>query len=262
MAVYLEKITISFPRTNTAFINDLVSLIKVFGDTENHILRLTRSCQNCFPELLLDFQSEVSDILTYFNLSNDEIISVKVENSTGVNKQSPYSYKPIRVETVKQRCVTAGVALVGIDHVGINLPWFCSDLHPRIGQLREELSSRCLYYRFPTGESWDFILPGDVDEISHFKTVDYTRVRRPKFELVSFDSASKPLIQFDIGVNVGYEVFLKLFPEALNDPKLRNIWLYLDSPYSVDVCLVINEFKENDWCDFFKWFRIDSLSTE
>ena len=202
-------------------------------------------------------RSGQSDIMTDFTLSDGEINSFKIENTTGISKQSPYSYKHLSVETVNQRLVSSEVRLIGIDHAGFNLPWFSSGLHPCILQLREKLSSRCLYHRFPTGEPWDFIIPGDNDEIANCKAVDYTRVRRPKFELVSFSNASTPLVQFDISVNAGYEQFSQLFPEALNDPKFGNIWVYLESPYEVDVCLVINAFTERDWSDFFKGFRIE-----
>jgi hypothetical protein len=183
-------------------------------------------------------------------------MSIKVENSTGQSKQNPYPYKHLDVETVRQRFATSGIRLIEIDHVGFNLPWFSSGVHPRILQLRNQLSSRCLYHRFPTGEPWDFIIPGDKDEISNRKAVDYSEVRRPKFELVSFKNASTPLIQLDISVNAPYERFLELFPESLNDPEFRNIWLYLDSPCPVDVCLVINEVSEHDWSDFFKGCRL------
>jgi hypothetical protein len=88
-----------------------------------------------------------------------------------------------------------------------------------------------LYHEFPTGEPWDFIIPGDTHEIDHHKAVDYTKIRRPKFEVVSFDKASTPLIQFDVGVNLNYETFAPLFPESINDPEFRNIWVYLENPF-------------------------------
>ena len=257
MTVYLEKITVRFPYTDTDFTRGLTSLIDALGHNENGVLRLTRSSRSFYPELLLDFQSGRSDIMTDFALSDGEIISVKIENTTGISKQSPYSYKYLGVETVSQRLVSAGVRLTGIDHVGFNLPWFSSGLHPRILQLREKLSSRCLYHRFPTGEPWDFIIPGDSDEITKCRSVDYTRVRRPKFELVSFGNASTPLIQFDVSVDVDYERFSLLFPESLNDPRFRNLWVYLETPYPTDICLVINKFpEERDWSGFFEGFRL------
>jgi hypothetical protein len=254
--VYLERITVKFPDTNAEFTHQLASLMDVLGHRENHVLELISSDPGFYPKIGVDFQSEHSDILTEFLLSDGEITSVKVENSTGLSKQSPHAYTPISVGTVTRRLIASDVRLVGIDHAGFNLPWFSSDLHPRLVELRAQLSSRCLYHKFPTGEPWDFIIPGDQDEIFNRKVIDYTRTRRPKFELVSFDKASTPLIQFDLGVNVGYERFAPLFPEALNDLEFRNIWIYLKNPYTVDVCLVLNEFTDDDWSGFFKECRL------
>lgn len=254
--VYLERITVKFPNTHIEFTNQLASLMDVLGQSGNHVLDLTSSDQNFFPKILIDFQSEHSDMFTDFALSNGEIISVKIENSTGLHKQSPHSYEPVSIETVRQRFLTSKVKLVGIDHVGFNLPWFSSDLHPTILNLRASLSSRCLYHKFPTGEPWDFIIPGDTNEIARHKAVDYAGIRRPKFEVVSFDKASTPLIQFDIIVNAKYETFSQLFPESLKDMELRNIWVYLKNPFPIDVCLVINEFADGDWSDFFKDSRL------
>jgi hypothetical protein len=254
--VYLERIIIKFPDTHIEFNNQLALLLDVLGQSKNQVLELTSSDQSFFPKIFLDFQSEHSDILTDFILSNGEITSVKIENSTGLNKQSPHSYRPVSIGTVNQRFLSSGVKLVGIDHVGFNLPWFSSGLHPNILRLREYLYLRCLYHKFPTGEPWDFIIPGDTNEIVGHKAVDYVRIRKPKFEIVSFDKASIPLIQFDIAVNIKYETFVQLFPESLKDTELRNIWVYLENPYPIDVCLVINEFADGDWSDFFKGCKL------
>jgi len=254
--VYLENITVKFPNTHIEFTDKLALLLDVLGRSEDHVLELTRSDQGFFPKIFIDFRSEGSGFLADFTLSNGEITYVKIENSTGLNKQSPHSYKPISLGAVSQRFLTSGVKLVGIDHVGFNLPWFSPDLHPDILNLRKHLSSRCLYHRFPTGEPWDFIIPGDAHEIACHKPVDYVRIRRPKFEVVSFEKASTPIIQFDIAVNVKYETLAQLFPESLLDTELRNIWVYLENPFSIDVCLVINEFTDGDWSSFFKDCRL------
>ena len=255
-AVYLERITVKFPSTHFEFPDQLAVLIDVLGWSQNHVLELACSDQRFFPKIRVDFQCENSAILTDFTLSNGETTSVIIENSTGLNKHSPHMYQPISVGTVSQRFLASGVRLAGIDHVGFNLPWFSSGLHPDILGLREHLSSLCLYHKYPTGEPWDFILPGEPSEIDHQKAVDYTRTRRPKFELVSFAKASTPLIQFDLGVNVDYETFARLFPESIHDPEFRNIWVYLENPYSIDVCLVINRFDQGDWSGFFKECRL------
>ncbi|MCD4738660.1 MAG: hypothetical protein K8R89_05305 [Anaerolineae bacterium] len=77
MTVYLEKITVRFPGTNIEFTNRLAALINVLGHNENHILRLTNSNQIFYPELLLDFRSGYSEIVTDFTLSNGESVCVK-----------------------------------------------------------------------------------------------------------------------------------------------------------------------------------------
>ena len=189
-------------------------------------------------------------------MKHTQMISLKIENTTGASKLSPHIYQSIGIETVSQRLKASGAGWIGIDHAGFNLPWFSPGLHPGIQQLREKLSPHCLYHQFPTGEPWDFIIPGDLDEIFNQKEVDYTRSRKPKFELVTFEKASTPLVQFDISIDIAYEKFLELFPESLNDPQFKNCWVYLETPFAMDVCLVINETSEKDWSGFFKGFRI------
>lgn len=256
MTIYLERVTVRLPDTDAEFSNDLASLIGALGQKEGRLLRLARSSPSFYPEIVVDLQPECPGVLAEFDLSSGEAISVQVGNSTGMNKPSRHSYRPISVETARRRLEVSGIRLAGADHVGFNLPWFSPGLHPRILQLREELSARCLYHRYPTGEPWDFIIPGDVDEIAGRKAVDYTAVRRPKFEIVSFDGASTPLIQFDLGANAGYEGLARLFPESLNDPEFRNVWVYLKTPYAVDLCLVLNELSKDDWSGFFQGCRL------
>jgi hypothetical protein len=253
---YLESITVRFPDTDAKFANDFALLTDMLGWGEDRIARLTRSSQDFYPRLLVDPSSGCADTLGDFRLSNGETISVKVENLTGLSRPSLHSYQPLSIETVDRRLVNSGLKLVGVDHIGFNLPWFSPGLHPTLVQLREILSPRCLYHRYPTGEPWDFIIPGDVDEITGGKPVDYAQVRRPKFELVSFDGASTPLIQFDIGAKADYDTFAALFPESLHDPEFRNIWVYLETRYTIDVCLVINEFTEQDWSGLFRGCRL------
>lgn len=81
-------------------------------------------------------------------------------------------------------------------------------------------------------------------------------VRRPKFEIVSFDKASTPLLQLDIQMNTSYEILQGLFPEALDDPLICNLWIYLEYPYGLDICLVANGFSEKDWSSYFAGSRI------
>src|SRR5512139_1742679 len=126
MSDYLERITVTFPDTNTEFTNGLAALIGGLGHDEDRVLRLASSSETFYPQLALDFRSGRSDIMTDFTLSAGEILSVKVENSTSVSKPSPHSYLHLSVATATQRLATSAVRLIGIDHVGFNLPWFSS----------------------------------------------------------------------------------------------------------------------------------------
>jgi hypothetical protein len=253
---YLEKIEINLPETPSEFNSQLADVLAMPGPKISHELNLISSDPSFTPRIAIDFQSDRFGVSADFLLSSGEIDSVDVENSTGVRKQSPHAYKLLGIDEVARRLAAAGIGLIGADHIGINLPWFEKGVHPRILQLREKLTAACLYHRYPTGEPWDFILPGDRNEIAERKPVDYTRVRRPKFELVSFDKASTPIVQIDLGVNGRYEDFAESFPEALADPAFRNVWVYLENPHAIDICLVINEYSESDWSGFFKGCRL------
>ena len=253
----LEKIILRFPAQDDPFPLKFSKWIKVLGAEQGDWLELNSSKEDFYPKILLDFRAEgLPGVRVDFSLSGGETFFVSLENVTGENRQSPHAYSYLTIEQVIQRLAERGIALVGVDHVGCNLPWFASGLHPQIRSLREKLILACLYHRFPTGEAWDFILPGDLEEIGWEKPVDYSRIRRPKFEVVSFEKSSIPLVQFDVQLNASYEMLLDLFPEALNAPNLRNLWIYLENPYGIDVCVVANPYSEEDWSDFFKNSRL------
>jgi len=252
----LERITLLFPASGAAFNQLLGALLSPLGRATRRGLELAASEPGFYPRLSLDFCVERTGVAAQFALSDGRRFEVAVENTTGLSKRSPHAYRPVKPEAVSARLAAAAVQFTGLDHAGFNLPWFRPGLHPRLLELRGELAARCLYHRFPTGEPWDFILPGEVSEIAAAQSVDYTRVRKPKFELVSFEKASTPLVQFDMAVNAPYERFARLFPEALNDLEFRNVWVYLEAPYPVDICLVLNEDTGRDWTDFFKGSRL------
>jgi hypothetical protein len=251
----LERITLQFPGTHPEFHDHLLSVLEALGKTTNHRLDLSASQADYLPRLSIDFHSAGPDTTAEFE-SSEGTASVRIENITGAEKRNPLPYRPLAVDAVSMRIGMAGWKIIRADHIGFNLPWFDPGAHPRIEELRKQLAGACLYHTYPSGEPWDFILPGDPAEISRRKSVDYTKTRRPKFELVSFDRASTPLVQIDICVDARFEDFTRLFPEALADPAFRNIWIYLENPYSIDVCLVINEDCTGDWCGMFQECRI------
>jgi hypothetical protein len=252
---FLEGIKIYLPK-DVEFIGLLFTILERLGIDRNECFEFTSSSPDYFPRLYFETNANISNVKVDFLSSDGEVFSEKVVNETGVEKLSPHSYQLINIEDAAMRLASASLAFVGLDHLGFNLPWFRSALHPRIANLRSILSSICLYHRFPTGEAWDFILPGDHDEISGRKEIDYSLIRKPKFEMVSFEKASTPLVQIDVSVQASYNELSRLFPESLKDPELGNIWVYLQNRFEVDVCLVINPISTGDWSLFFRGTRL------
>lgn len=255
-AEYLENIIIHLPNITTNFISDLSTLLRPVWRRNEDGYTVIPSNEYYLPKILVNSNSEKSHAVVDFQLTNYETISVYIKNITAIDKQSSYIYSHIEVEDVLNRLCKKRAEILSIDHVGFNLPWFNKGIHPAIRDLRNRLKGICLYHYFPTGELWDFIIPGDSAEIRKRKSIDYSQNRKPKFEIVSFDKASTPLIQIDVALNMKYPEFKSLFPEALDDPSMKNIWIYLKSPYDVDICLVVNEYIEGDWSCFFKGHRL------
>jgi hypothetical protein len=251
----LERITLRLPGTGPDFHGPLLNLLSPLGSSAPCRLEFTPSDSAFFPRISMEFDSpERNASAKFFHSGKDTC--VRIENITGREKKNPVPYRHLAVEEASGRISAAGWRIRCVDHVGFNLPWFGADLHPRIRELRAELADTCLYHTYPGGEPWDFILPGTAAEISGSRAVDYSSLRRPKFELVSFDGASTPLIQIDLHLDARFEEFCRLFPKALADRGLNNIWIYLENPYSVDVCLVLNGESPGDWSGFFRGCRL------
>jgi hypothetical protein len=252
----LEYICINFPATSSRFPYKLLSFLSSLGEVNRKRIKFSTIPDQYFPEIRLAFDSPSGQVNSLFGLSGGEYLSVPIENITGKNVSNTDIYQKVMLKTVKQRLSCSGISMTGIDHIGFNLPWFDSGIHPSILKLRKKLSGACLYHRFPGGEPWDFILPGSADEIKQRTAVDYSIPRRPKFELVSFDKCSRPLVQLDISLRTSYEALTKLFPESIADHTLRNIWVYMSNPYNIDICLVLNEAADGDWSGFFEGYRV------
>jgi len=243
----LNSIHIALPKKDGAFTERLIAFLSPLGTVVDGGITFTKSNDSFFPEL--GFSIKASDAPHVLFRSND-VFEVKIEilNSTGQKKKSPHTYTPLDIETVVGRL--QGRNVIRLDHIGFNLPWF-SGIHPDILKLRTQLSDKSVYKLFPTGEPWDFILPANEQEIQNQETLDYSVVRRPKFEIVSFDKSSRPLIQFDLQIQANAQMIQNLFPEGIYDPGPNNVWVYLKNPYDLDICLVLNERKVGDWSEFF-----------
>jgi hypothetical protein len=253
---YLEEIRISLPRTAQGLISDLADFLAPVLRNENDSYFFPMTKSDYLPVLSFSAESDSEYTCAEFKLSSRETLSVGIKNITDTFKQSPYVYSHIELSDVYSRLSKQNIVIEAIDHFGFNLPWFNEWLHPAITDIRNRLKTMCLYHTYPTGEPWDFIIPASPDEIRNSIQVDYKKTRKPKFEIVSFGNSSTPLVQIDIALNRKYSELKALFPEALDDPHMHNIWIYLKNPISIDICLVLNEYKKGDWSSFFEGHRL------
>lgn len=252
----LEEIVVRFPNSNANLNRKISAQLDKVGVNENGKLRLNRSERCFYPIISIDTSSENRKMLAQFLTSKGCMHEVVIENITGIRRKSSLRYSHLSIDDIIDRFNKNDIMIDGLDHVGFNLPWFSSGIHPIIENLRRNFSLKCLYHKYPTGEPWDFIIPGSINEILVLDKVDYSKTRKPKFEMVSFDASSVPLIQFDVQCNKKYEVFSRIFPEAIQDNQFKNIWIYVENPHDVDVCFVLNETSNRDWSSFFKGSRI------
>ncbi len=248
----LMTIDVVFPEVAGTFFQDITNYLRDLGDW--HAQSLTfRTTKSSYCPLISLKEDSVAQPLVRFNMDDGESYEVLLENSTGVEKRSQYHYTPITMTDFTARI--QAVALQNVDHLGFNLPWFKSGVHPKILNLQNLLKTKCLYHTFPSGEPWDFILPGTQAEVKGTKPIDYIQIRKPKFEIVSFVNCSRPLVQIDIAFATSYEKLARLFPEGILLPDVKSVWVYLQNPYNIDVCLVLNRAK-GDWSSYFKGFRL------
>ena len=246
----LQHIEIILPDSNENFAKNLLSFLSPFGTVEESSIIFTPSNSTFVPKISLSF--EKIDTPTVSFATDTTTIEIPLINETGIAKRSPHKYTSIELNEFISRLTDK--QLDTVDHLGFNLPWF-EGIHPTILKLREELKDKSLYHLFPTGEAWDFIIPRTKDEITT-GIIDYKTIKKPKFEIVSFEKTSTPLIQCDLSIQESYENFTKLFPEALHIPEIRNMWVYIKNPYNIDFCFVVNEVGEGDWSEFFGESRL------
>lgn len=227
------------------------SIIKNCVEQNQNGFSVKQTLDDSFPKIEILFEDIEQPAVEF--IGDDFTLSKNISNETGQERTSPHTYKPITIDELKDRIHETG-QITAIDHLGINFPWF-DGLSPIIAELRNRLGGSSAYYRFPTGEDWDFILPATRHEIES-GTINLDLVRRPKLELVSFEKASTPIIQIDCITTIEYSKLKKMFPEAITDDELYNIWVYIENSYGVDICFVLNGPREKDWSSFFKGHRL------
>ncbi len=248
---YLNQISILLPDRHPDFADTFTTFLLPFTERCESGVSFNQSHQGYVPHLNLQF-ADINMPQVHFELTEGTRI-LELKNLTGIKKKSPHTYTPIMLTDFLKRMQQHTIH--GIDHLGFDIPWF-DGIHPEVVQLREYLKAHCLYYLFPTGEAWDFILPGTPNEIQQAGDPDLTLVRRPKFEIVSIDKVSTPLLQFEFKTSLKYSDMVQLFPEAIAVPEVPNVWVYIQNPYGVDICCVLNEQSGSDWCAFFGEHRL------
>jgi hypothetical protein len=192
------------PEVSNGFVTALSRLLARSVFKNGDAYTILPSNEIFLPTISFDANSTETFAKADFDFISNEILSVYITNITGVEKRNTSPYRHFELEDVNERFTKSRMEVARIDHIGFDLPWFKIGVHPAMADLRNRLKSTCLYHLFPTGEPWDFIIPGELAEIRKRKAVDYCQIRKPKFEIVSFDKTSIPLIQIDMEVEARY----------------------------------------------------------
>lgn len=246
----LRHIQIVMPNTDPDITDGLLAELSHFGIRVGTTLMLTPSQKGFLPEMHLAFAS-VDQPQAIFTSSLGQIM-IEISNFTGRSKQSPHPYSPISLAEYHDRA--AKLRLTVLDHIGFDLPWF-DGVHPEVQKLRSELKTGTAYHRSFTGDDWDFVLPAGEEELLK-ADLDYSVVRRPKFEIVSISKVSTPIIQFDFSADTSFDELVRLFPEGIADPGLQNVWVYIKNGFGIDICMVVGVDQGEDWSNMFKGHRL------
>lgn len=252
---YLQEVVFGFDTTHRVFVENFFRVLQNVIEPVHSTFYLKSSHALYLPKICMNTNASEHGIHVHF-VSADWNTVIEIQNVTGCEKASAEKYCAIRLTDLCTRFKGHDITITKIDHIGFNLPWFTGGIHPTIQTLRTTLSKRCLYHTFPSGEPWDFILPGLQEEIDSVRCIDYHSIRKPKLELVSFDKSSTPIIQFDVCCSCKKNQFQRIFPEGLYDQELGNMWVYIMNPFGIDICLVLNEEYEGDWSEYFTKNRI------
>jgi hypothetical protein len=241
----LQSITICVPQKDQDFERKFLDFLSKFGVKRRSSIIFEKSSSEYVPEIGFTFGDCQAAEATF--LGSREF-KISILNTTGLEKKSPLAYTPIVLDDYLDRVESLNFEF--IDHIGFDIFW-PKGVHPEIAKAREVLSKGSLYYLNQTGENWDFIIPATQEEIKS-KELDYKVIRRPKFEIVTLDYTSTPIIQFDMSVKENFEQTKKLFPEGYPDDYLKNVWVYIDNPYGLYICAVIGHRGKADWYRFLK----------
>ncbi len=247
---YLESVKIILPLKDDLH-SKLFNIIDDCGIRSENNFTLDPTDANYLPILNFEFLNISAPAVVF--KGKDLHISEEIINKTGQQKESSHEYSYLSIDELTNRLKDSG-KIMAIDHLGINFPWF-GGVSPVIANLRQQLKDKTAYFRFPTGDNWDFIIPATVSELTS-NYIDLSIVRKPKLELVSFEKSSTPLIQIDCETTIKYEKLIELFPEAINDTDSSSVWVYLKSNLGLDICFVLRGPSCKDWSSYFEGHRL------
>jgi hypothetical protein len=229
---------------------EYLHFLSAFGKVIENRVVFTQSNAYMYPVISVVFV-DVSNPTAVF-ITDHEQIRVAITNATNEFKKSPHTYSSIPLSDFLTRM--ENVSLGDMDHIGFDLPWF-DGTHPDIVTLRKILPQHCAYHLWPKNEDWDFILPATEEEIGFQTELNHSIVRRPKFEIVSISKVSTPIIQFEFLVHKTFIELTELFPEAIAVKNPGNVWVYIKNATGVDICFVLNEYRNSDWSGYLKGNR-------
>ena len=241
----LKSVTICLPHKDKDFEEKFLDFLSQFGKRDKNSIAFQSSDKNYSPLIDLKIGDCELPVVT-FNLP--DVNEIKLVNKSGKLKKSPYDHSPISIQEFLSRAKLLNFEF--LDHLGFDIPWF-EGVHPEIESLRNSLSSQSLYYLYPSGENWDFIIPATKDEILS-KKISYEAIRRPKFEIVSLNDSSKPIVQFDMSVKESFKEIRQLYPEGIPDNYQGNVWVYIKNPYGINICFVVGHRSKADWYKFLE----------
>lgn len=241
----LKTATICLPSKDQVFEEKFLDFLAQFGIRDKNSINFDVSNSEYFPKTAFKFGGCKSPVAVFDHSRESR---VEISNTTGKERQSPLKYTPVKLGDFLERAEDLNFEF--LDHVGFDIYW-PEGAHPEILKARKNLSKKSLYFLNTTGENWDFIIPATASEITS-KELDYKPIRRTKFEIVSLDYTSTPIIQFDISVKENFDQIKELFPEGYPDNFLKNVWVYIDNPYGLYICAVIGHRGKADWYRFLK----------
>lgn len=158
------------------------------------------------PALFLDSTIEKNITIGNFNIVTNKESLIR-EQSKNVSHTGGFFKGDILAIEEFQNKIDGRI--VGIDHVGLNIPVNLLSLDDWI-LFKQFLAKISNLYNYPN-EEWPFIIPStDIEFIDDIK--EFSSIRAPKFEWVYDSYAKEPYLQFAVYTSLTREECEEIFP--------------------------------------------------